>query len=80
MATVVMEGGMRKPCFACDYNGDLKRVRECSVPCGFIKASPRWEECIWGAKDEEYQEWAKTQNMTQCPCCKGSGFVEKERV
>ena len=79
---------MRKPCFHCGSEAqDDMRYGECfesplctpinSVRCEQIDACGHWEDCRFGAKDEEYTAWAARQNQVQCPCCKGSGFVAK---
>jgi len=85
-----MEEGMtaRKPCFECnDHEQDNMDIGECyesdlctvkGGPCWYMKRGGHWEDCSSGAKSEEYPAWRYKQNMTQCPCCKGSGFIPKE--
>lgn len=78
----------RKPCFECnDYEQDNMDIGEClesplctsvDVPCCFMIRGGHWETCTLGARSEEYPAFLAKQNMTQCPCCKGSGFVPKE--
>ena len=78
---------MRKPCFDCDPSEqDKLEFGECvesplctshDKKCTYIDGGAHWEDCRFGAKDEEYTAWAARQNQVQCPCCKGSGFVAK---
>ena len=79
---------MRKPCFNCGSEAQYDmRYGECfesplctpinSVRCEQIDAGGHWEDCLYGAKSEEYPAFLAKQNQVQCPCCKGSGFVAK---
>jgi hypothetical protein len=36
------------------------------------------DEAPQSLKDFCFPKQEQKQNMTQCPCCKGSGFIEKE--
>lgn len=79
----------RKPCFECNDNEqDDMSIGECLESplctskdengCSHINSGKHWEDCGFGARSEEYPAFLAKQNMTQCPCCKGSGFIPKE--
>lgn len=78
---------MRKPCFNCDQseqdNMDYGECYESPLctdmggPCWHMNNGGHWEDCPSGSHASRYPAWAERLNTVQCPCCKGSGFVEK---
>lgn len=80
---------MRKPCFECNESErDNMAFGECFESplctskdpdgCSHMDKGGHWETCSSGKDSADYAAFLAKQNMTQCPCCKGSGFVEKK--
>ena len=81
----------RKPCFDCDPTeidklefGECLESPLCADPnwreckCDNMVRGMHWEDCLFGAKCDEYPEWKRTrESRVQCPFCHGHGSMDR---